>query len=170
MADNKKKGLGWRGHVLVTGLMILGLVFIPTSILILVGMLPTIVAALIDRTGTKGMTVGFINFAGVFPYWLSLMQQGHTVDNALNLISDPSVIVFIYLAAAIGYMVEWAVTGLVMSIMEQQGRATLKSIGKRKEELIRRWGEKVTGEITLDRYGFPLESASRDRHFTGSSE
>src|SRR5262245_494370 len=81
----------------------------PTTSLLTLGMLPTVVAAVIDRTGkgTKAITVGAMNLAGCTLYLLQLWTTGHTKEIALTLISDPRNIITIYCAAGVGYMIDW---------------------------------------------------------------
>ena len=66
-------------------------------------------------------------------------------------------IVVMYSAAAIGYLIDWAMTGLVSGILYDRGQKRTVTIQKKQEELVERWGKEVTGTIPLDEYGFPLE-------------
>lgn len=156
----KKKSITWRGQLL--GLMgfLAAVVFMPTTIVLLLGMIPTVVATVIDRTGqgTKALTVGAMNLAGCSPFLIDLWTKGHTSENAVTIISDPRTMVVIYAAAGIGYLISWAMAGIVGTIMVQRGGVRLKEIQKRQSELVERWGREVTGEIALDPYGFPLEA------------
>jgi hypothetical protein len=67
-----------------------------------------------------------------------------------------------FAAAALGYMIEWSMTGIVASIMSQKAIARLKAIDEQQKKLIDRWGREVSGEIPLDPYGFPLGQAEED--------
>jgi hypothetical protein len=123
-------------------------------------MLPTIAAFVSDRSVGRNKTicVGAMNFAGCFPFllefWTEFGQQ--TVDNALRLIADAQTVIVIYMLAAGGYAIDKAVTGIAVSIIAQRTESRLKKIDKEQEKLVKRWGEKVTGQYQLDDYGFPV--------------
>ncbi len=136
---------------------LVSLIILPTSFLFFVGMMPTLAAFLIDKTKQqlKAMTVGCLNFAACFPYWLSLVSSGHTFEHTWDILSPMSMSVM-YAGAISGYMVEWGVSLAVATLMVQKGRGTLRSIQKQKERLIERWGVEVTGKYHLDAEGFPI--------------
>lgn len=169
MAKRKKKrSMGWRGNLLLIMMFISSIVFLATTILLFIGMLPTVVVGVLDRSKerVRALTIGFMNFAGCFPYWLDLVSTRHVPEEALKIISDPSTIVVMYTAAAIGYLIEWAMTGIVSSIMTQRGYKRLEYIEDQKEKLVERWGPEVTGEVPIDVYGFAIQEddLSKDRY------
>ncbi len=156
----KRKKAGWRGNLLVTIMFISSIIFLPTTVLLFVGMLPTIVVGIVDRTKerVRALTIGFMNFSGCFPYWLDLVSTDHTPEAAFKIITQPSTIVVMYMAAAIGYLIEWAMTGIVSNVLVQRGYRRLENIDDQKEKLIKRWGSEVTGEVPLDIHGFAVEA------------
>ncbi len=135
------------------------IVFLPTTIFLFFAMMPTLVASLVDRSGkgTRALTVGAMNLAGSTPFLLELWTGGHTAENALTLISNPRTIIVIYCAAGIGYLIDWAMSGIVATVMIQRSASRLKEIKKRQADLVERWGQEVTGLLPLDAYGFPFE-------------
>lgn len=139
---------------------IVGFIFLPTTVFLAFGMLPTMGAFATDRSVGRNKTicVGAMNFAGCFPFlldfWTEFGQQ--TVDNAFRLASDPSNILVIYLLAAGGYAIDKAVTGITASIILQKADRRLKKIKIEQGKLTKRWGEKVTGKYKLDDFGFPV--------------
>jgi hypothetical protein len=75
-----------------------------------------------------------------------------------------------YSAAGIGYMIDWALSGIVATIMIQRSSGRLKAIRTRQDEMVERWGREVTGEMVLDSEGFPLdEAATADTQKSGKS-
>lgn len=154
----KKQKMDWRGQIVLIFGIFAGLLLLPTTIFLCVAMLPTIVAVFADRKrdGVKPLTVGAMNMAGSIPFLINLWVNGHTMTNAIDLVLDPLTIVIVYSAAAIGYLIDWAMTGIIVSLMFEKGRGRLKVIEKRKEALVERWGREVTGNIPLDDYGFAL--------------
>ncbi len=163
MAKKRRKKITWKGQILGLAGFLAAIIFMPTTILLLLGMIPTIVAGVIDRSGkgTKAITVGAMNLAGCTPFLIDLWTTSHTAEQAVTLVSDPRTMVVIYAAAGIGYLISWAMSGIVGTIMVQRGTLRLKEIQKKQDELTVRWGREVTGEIPLDPYGFPLEIAEQ---------
>lgn len=155
----KKKGISIQVRAILIFLLLCGLIFMSTMLLIIVGMLPTFTAVFIDRTAekTRGLTVGALNLAGCMPFILKLWGGGNTVDYAITIITDPRTIIVMYSAAGVGYIVDWAVSGLVATIMVQTSASKLQSMATRRAELIARWGREVTGEIATDPHGFAIE-------------
>lgn len=130
--------------------------FLPTTILLFIGMMPTIVAGYIDRSRrkAKAITVGAMNLAGCTPFLFQLWTHGHTYHKSLELILDPMTITVIYIAAATGYVLDWGMCGIVSSFLHQKGLVQQKHIKERQRELVDRWGKEVTGDFALDESGF----------------
>lgn len=143
---------------LVSGLL-MAVVFLPTTVLLGVGMMPTFAAALVDRSKrkTKAITVGAMNLAGSVPFMLELWTEGHSFEKAFSIVTDAKAIVVMYAAAAVGYLIDWAMTGIIAGFLLQRGKSRLIAIDKRQKELVDRWGKEVTGEVAVDQYGFAIE-------------
>lgn len=147
--------------LLILCLIISGFIFLPTTILLIVCMMPTIAAFAVDKSVGKNKTicVAFMNFAGAFPFlmefWVEFGQQN--LENALILIADPQTVIISYLLAAGGYAIDVAVTGIASTIIIDRSKARLKNAQKEKKKLEERWGEEVTGRHRLDDYGFAVK-------------
>ena len=157
-AKPKKKKMGTKGNTILVFSALLAVIFMQTTLLFAVSMLPTAVASLIDKTGrnTLAITVGAMNLAGCSPFMFNLWLKGHTLDYSVSIVSDPKSIAVIYASAGMGYLLNWAVAGVVEAIMTKQAQSRLKAIEKRKKQLVAKWGEEVTGDIPVDKYGFAL--------------
>ncbi len=155
----KKTKLSWRGRIILMAAVAMAIVFLPTSFMLGIGMLPTFVALLIDRSRgkLKALTVGAMNLAGCLPFILELWVQGHNFQNAVMFMTQPRTIVVMYFSAAIGYMIEWAVSNITTSIVLERGKARIKEIEKIHEDMEEKWGKEVSGKLPLDQYGFPAE-------------
>ncbi len=155
----KAQKLSRNTQLFTAGGIVLATLFLPTTLLLFVGMLPTPAAALGGRGRKKTMviTVGAMNLAGCSPFLMELWGHGNSFDKAFDIVADPETIIIIYCAAAAGYAISWAMTDITATTLYKRGRARQKAIEKRQEELIERWGKGVTGEIALDPDGFPLE-------------
>ena len=139
--------------------LVTAFVFMPTTVMLCLAMLPTLAAWMSDRMRgeTRALTIGSMNIAGTTPYLLKLWSTGHDLDNALSIITDPQTIIVIYCAAGVGWIIDWAIAGVVATVMQQGGVSRLKDIKERQEALAERWGQEVTGDLPLDPYGFPIE-------------
>lgn len=147
-----------KSRILMVAALMMAVVFLPTTVLLFVGMLPTLVAAITDRSPRKSraITVGAPNLAGCTPFLIEMWMEGQTIDQAVLIITEPSAIITMYSAAAAGYAIDWAMSGIVASVLYQRGLARLDEIEKRQDFLIQRWGDEVTGRMLLDEDGFPL--------------
>lgn len=157
-SKNVRKSGGVGSSVLSLFSLVTAFVFLPTTILLGIAMLPTVAAGLSDRLRgeTRALTIGSMNLAGCTPFLLQLWSTGHNLENALNIIVDPRTIIVIYSAAGVGWIIDWAMSGIVATVMQQRGVGRLKEINSRHAALVERWGPEVTGELPLDSYGFPV--------------
>lgn len=148
-----------QARVLLIVFIMTAVVFYPITILLSIGMLPTIIVRLVDRTPerTKVLTVGFMNFAGCFPYCYQVLQSKAYTAALADTLLDPLTIVIMYAAALVGYIIEWGVVGFVASLMVQKGRNRLVEIKKEHEALAKKWGQEVVGDKTYDPRDFAEE-------------
>jgi hypothetical protein len=155
----KKKSFGWKGQIFLILAMFACVIFSAMAVILAVGMVPTIVAAIVDRTEgrMRSLSIGAINFAGCMPFLIEVFKKGNNLETAITYISQPRTIVVMYFAAAMGYLINWAMAGIVSSVMVQRTKSRLKEIQKTQNELTTRWGPEVTGTIPLDEFGFPKE-------------
>lgn len=160
MAKQKKNAVGWRGQVfLIVGILCCFL-FAPLAVILVVGMIPSIVVMIVDHKEgrMRALTIGAINFAGCSPFMIEVFKKGNNLETAMTYILQPRTIVVIYFAAAMGYLVDWAMTGIVSSILVQKTKSRMKEIQDSQKELTERWGVEVTGTVPLDEFGFPREN------------
>lgn len=156
----RKKIYRWQSSLLVVGFLLCGVIFSSIAIVLAIGMLPTLVAGIVDRSKgkVKTLTVGSMNFAGCAPFIVDIWKRGGTFEVAMGYLIQPQTIVIIFLAAAMGYLIDWAMTGIVSSIMVQRARKRLKDIEVHQKDLVERWGPEVSGSVPLDEYGFAKET------------
>ena len=122
---------------------------LPTSILFIGGMIPTIVAFVIDRTPEKytPMIVGSVNFCGVMPAGFDLWQGGSSIDRALSLLGDPFNMAMMLGSAGVGWMIYMFVPAVVASIMVWRNEQDIARWRSRQEALVAEWGPEVTGDL-----------------------
>ena len=157
---SKKSGLGFRFLIMILFLVVASIMFLPTTFLLAIGMLPTLVAVLVDQdpAKNKSFTIGTMNFAGCFPFLLGIWRAPDAMDTAMSFIADPSTVIIMYGAALMGYLINWFVTVAISSILVQRSKLRIKRIEEQKIALEERWGVKVNGNYTLDEYGFPIQA------------
>jgi len=124
---------------------VIGILF-PTCIVLGVGLLPSIVAYIVDRTGGRYLTVtvALMNFCGALPGVAKLWQAGQAYDAAWRIAFDPLHWLASYGAAAVGWIIYLAVPPILAAFY---GRASLTQIEKLKRDqanLVEAWGEEVT--------------------------
>jgi len=158
----KKNTSGIR--ILTIFTLLMAIVFLSSTVLLFFGMIPTIVLALFGlKSGqTKTLTVGALNLAGCSPFLFKLWSESHTLDAAIVMASDPKSITVMWGGALLGYLIDWALSGLVATIMVSRSEARIKDIAKRKKLLVERWGREVTGDVPLDKWGYPLEAPEEE--------
>jgi hypothetical protein len=125
----------------------LGALMLPTTIMVVVGMIPTIVAFVIDRDPEKsaGMTVGSMNLCGVMPFLISLWQGGHTIDLAVQTLLHPFPYMMMYGAAAVGWLLYYGIPPMVAGGLAMRDTARSRDLDKKREALVEEWGFEVTG-------------------------
>ena len=112
MAENaqqeKPKG-GGNGKLIGTALILLPAiaVLMPSCIVLMVMMVPTIVIYALDRTREKyfAITVGLLNVCGAMPAEVHLWQRGQTYDAAFDIVGDPFYWLMAYGAASVGWVI-----------------------------------------------------------------
>ena len=108
MADKKQlQGSKTKGtsFILVVLVLISAIIIsLPTVLLVSFGMLPSIVAFIVERTKPRyaAICVGAMNFSGVFPYLLDSWSGRHTVDEAMNMLTDVFSLMVMYSSSAFG--------------------------------------------------------------------
>lgn len=117
-------------------------VFTGTVILLLVGMAPTLVAWIIDRTPKKyaAFCVGGMNFTGVFPSLLKLWAANPDVRAAITISFNPFDLTVMYGAAAFGWMLYQAIPPVVAAMIAVSAQHRIAQLRSRQRELIREWG------------------------------
>ena len=126
-------------------IFVTALVFLPSTIVFSVCMIPTLVAAIIDneQRKTAWLTVGSMNLAGTVPGVFNLWDMGHTVPAAFQLVAQPMTIMLSFGGAAVGWMIYYNVTPIVALIILRKNEGRLKDIEKRQKVLVKKWGAEV---------------------------
>jgi len=118
---------------------------LPTLMVLFCAMLPTLGAALAERSGSRyaWVCVGGMNFSGVAPWLFDLWFGHHTIDYAIHQITGISMLLISYGAAGFGWMIYLAVPPVVATIttMTSQRRSVVLISDQKK--LVELWGEGI---------------------------
>lgn len=147
----KKKG---RSRMLTFLLLLLpaALVVLPTTMIFGVGMIPTIVAYMIDRDPEKPapIIVGGLNFCGCMPFAIMLWQQGHGMSIAMKMLANPLTWLVMYGAAALGWAFYYGIPPAVANAEIRSAEKRVEELRMTKSELVQQWGPEVAGDAFED--------------------
>lgn len=130
---------------LMVGVLAAAFFALPTALLLAAGMVPTLVAWIVDRhrDGYTPMAVGLLNLAGLLPSLLTLWTGGHAMGTALRVMSDTYTWLFAYGAAAVGWMLVLSVPKILETAMTFRNEAEIKRLQGRQAALIAEWGPEI---------------------------
>jgi hypothetical protein len=135
------------GKLILWSVAFVGVMFVFTGsvLLIVVGMAPTLVAFLIDRTPKKyaAFCMGGLNFAGVFPWILKLWAASPGVKEAIVITFNPFNMIVMYGAAAFGWMIYQIVPPVVAAMIAVNAQHRIAQLRGRQKELIKEWGDAI---------------------------
>lgn len=122
-------------------------------IVLFFGMLPTLVAFIVDRSEQKSATfcVGSINFIGVFPYVMDLWLKNNTMDAAINNVTDLFAMLIMYSSAAFGWLLFMAMPTVVASFVTVIQQRKVAQLRAQQKELIEEWGAEVAALVEMQR-------------------
>jgi len=149
-----KAGKGGGMKMLVALPLLAGLVVValPTTIIVAVGIVPTLAARITDITPGRYATrcVGAMNLAGIAPFLRRLWSGENDLATALQTIADPYTWLIAYGAAAIGWLLFMSVPNAIAMFKALETEITVKRLRSRQEELVAEWGP---GIVTRARDG-----------------
>ncbi|MGH6662519.1 MAG: acyl-CoA synthetase [Rhodospirillales bacterium] len=127
-------------------LVALLVISLPTVLLLLFGMLPTIVAWVIDRSQQKYATfcVCGMNFSGVFPFLSDVWFKDHSTDAAVRILTNVFDLTVIYGAAAFGWMMFIAVPPVITQFISAMLQKRVATLREQQQKIIEEWGEGVS--------------------------
>ena len=127
--------------------ILVGLLFLPTSTVLLAAMGPTIVARIVDTSPGKRLTVtvGGMNLVGSLYFVNAIWSSGHDVSDITTTRGDP----FGWLCALVGAGAGWVIFGMMPAfvgrIAAAQTAMRLRRLNGQQEKLVEEWGESVRG-------------------------
>jgi hypothetical protein len=141
-----RRSLDWTAGlaILATAMAVAAL---PLCAILAAGLVPTAVTAMVDRTPGRYLvrTVAPANLAGTVLPVLALFQSDFSLSGALHVLTDPRNWLFMYGAAAIGWMLHWAVPQLAQVALDVSASRTEQRLRRRAEQIVAEWGAEVSG-------------------------
>jgi hypothetical protein len=141
-----KKKRPWLAICLV---LPVALLLLPSTLVLLAAMVPTLVARVVDPAPGRQLTitVGSLNFAGALWFMHDLWSAGQSFSAIVPTLSD----MIGWLAALVGAGMGWAIYSLMpivsRSIATTKSNLRLGRVRKSQEELVEEWGEPVRGGL-----------------------
>lgn len=117
----------------------------PAVIVMLIGMVPTVVALIIDRDPEKytAMSVGAANFAGVVPFVVELLVGNPTMTHAFAMLTDVFVVVVMYGAAAAGWVLVFVLPPVAAVLLRMSADSKIARLRSEQAKLVAEWGREV---------------------------
>jgi hypothetical protein len=133
-------GLLW---VMALGMLLLAAIMaLPTVPIVVLGMLPTAVAYVIDRGRhkTAAICVAGLNFAGVAPFISILWKGPNTLYHSFALLSDVYTWLAMYGAAALGWLLFLGLPPVAKSLLKITTQQQISTLRAEQAKLREEWG------------------------------
>lgn len=130
----------------------IGLLIVPTVIVLSVALVPTGVAFLLERRKGYygGLTVGAMNLAGAAPFLADLWFDGHTVQAAVGIITNVFAWMSFYGAAMFGWAIYSTTPSVVSTFMAMTAGRRITAMREQQKELVQKWGPDVGSVYEAD--------------------
>ena len=143
---NTSKTINWNFWLGAGVVLILFMAFsLPSLIILTVGLLPTGVAFIIDRSEQKSGTfcVGGMNLSGVLPFIFKLWADNHTLIVAIEIVSDVFSLLIMYAAAGFGWMMFLTVPPVIASFLSVISQTRVKVLRANQKTILDEWGPDI---------------------------
>ena len=132
---------------------LLSLVFLPTMLVLLISMLPTLAALAVDRTKERYlvMGIGALNFCACLPAIVILWTEGQSLTVAMSILGDVMLWLVPYGASAIGWLIYLSTQPIMASYYAATATQRLETLQSRRAELIEQWGDALAEHEDLQR-------------------
>ena len=122
------------------GLLLLAL---PTTMVLAIGMAPTLGAFFADKTPGRYLTkcVAGMNFAGVIPSLYNLWITGHDLKTANGIVTDLYSWLVMYSAGGMGWLLFLGLPGAVAVFRSLNATRRIYVLREKQKSLINEWGD-----------------------------
>ncbi|MBK1698569.1 hypothetical protein [Rhodovibrio salinarum] len=139
----------WRSLSLIVLLLPAAAVLLPTTLVLVVCMMPTLAAWLVDRQPGRALatSVCLLNLAGSLPAVLEVWNRGHDVASAQWVMSDPVTWLAAYGAAAVGWLLFALLPPVLRAYHARTTARRIRQLQKKQEALEKDWGPEVAADV-----------------------
>ena len=126
--------------------VVVALIFsLPTVVLLFLGLLPAMVAFIVDDDPRKYATMFVVstNFAGTWFFLLELWTGDHSLAEAMVILTDVYAWLLIYSAAALGWLCFLWFPSIAALFMEMTAGRRIAGLKLKQKKLIEEWGEGI---------------------------
>ncbi len=118
----------------------------PTVMVALGGMLPTLVAFIVDNRKERyaARTVGYLNLSGVFIVCLDMWAGDHTWQAALEMLYEPFNWLIMFGTAALGWVLYFIMPPISGTYLKISNDLKLRTLLGEQEKLVKEWGHGVS--------------------------
>lgn len=123
----------------------IGFLIVPTMIVLGVALVPTGVAFLLERRKGYygGLTVGAMNLAGAAPFLSDLWFDGHTIANAVSIVTNVFAWMSFYGAAVFGWAIYSTTPSVIGTFMAMTAGRRIATMREQQKDLVQKWGPEV---------------------------
>jgi hypothetical protein len=131
--------------------MPVAVLLLPSTLVLIVAMVPTLVARVVDPAPGRQLTitVGSLNLAGALWFMHDLWSAGQGFSDIVPTLGD----MIGWLAALVGAGMGWALYSLMpiasRSIATTKSNLRINRIRKAQADLVEQWGDPVRGGLTF---------------------
>ena len=147
MAAMEQTQFGLRPKLMLILLVPLALVFLPTTAVLTVGMIPTLVAFVVDGSKRRYLTitVGGLNLVGSLYFLHQLWTLGQGLGDIRIVLGNSYGWLASLSGAACGWLLFLGMPFIIRHIAAAEARIRLYTLRREQEKLVQDWGQQVTG-------------------------
>ena len=139
-----------KGHIVLLLLaMPVALLLLPSTLVLIPAMAPTLVARIVDPLPGRHLTitVGCLNFAGSLWFMHELWGDGQTFSAVMPTLGSMMGWLSALMGAALGWAIHSTMPVIARQIATTKSNLRLGRVRKAQEELVKIWGDPVRGAV-----------------------
>ena len=152
--NSKEQQFSWKSNLraLAWGLLIATMfmvISLPSMILILFGMMPSIFAWIIDKSEKKYamFSVLGMNLSGLLPYLMDIWFQDHTTEAAISILSNLFDLMVIYGAAIFGWILYVSLPPVIITFLIVISDRRIVLLESNQRKITKEWGEDIINDF-----------------------
>ncbi len=128
---------------------------LPTATVLAVGLVPTVVALIVDLTPGRYLTrcVVGLNIAGISPFMHNLWTGGNDMMTAVGIVTDAVAWLVIYGSAAMGWLLFMGFPGTVAVFQTLNAKRRIYVMQEKQKLLLEEWGDSIRSPAEIAKNG-----------------